>query len=163
MIENLDDTEQAILRFVQDDIPLIHRPYAELSSRLGLSEEEICECLKKLLKRGVIRRFGAIIQHAKAGYGANAMVVWKIRDGMRDQAASILAMKESISHLYSRPSFPNWEYNLFSMVHAKTDEELNSLLNSLKEELEPYIEQVRIFKTVREFKKTSMKYFSEDD
>ena len=53
---------------------------------------------------------------------------------------------------------PNgWDWLVFAMVHVETEEALTACLNQLMQA--DRSTDVRVLKTVREWKKTSMKYF----
>jgi len=54
----MDDHDKQILNEIQSDFPIISHPYLELGERLNLTEDEVLEKVKKLKKRGVIRRIG---------------------------------------------------------------------------------------------------------
>ena len=159
----IDLIDKKILRFVQDDLPLTSRPYADFSKRENISESEIVSRLRRLKESGVIRRYGAVVRHRKAGYSANAMVVWMVHKHKLDEAASILNKSDSVSHLYERKTFPGWDYNLYSMIHAKSDEDLVVTLSSFVQQLDSMISEYMILRSIREFKKTSMKYFIEEN
>jgi siroheme decarboxylase len=158
----IDPVDREILLFVQEDLPLDPHPYAKLSERLTISENEICSRLVRFHETGLIRRFGAILRHEKAGFKANAMVVWRVDEGDLDKAGSILATSISVSHLYSRPTFDNWPFNLYSMIHARDNDDLENIINNLATMVGSLSHEYRILKSIREYKKTSMNYFTED-
>ena len=54
----MDDKDRAILNEIQSDFPISSRPYHEVGKRMGLSEPEVLERVKKLKTDGVIRRIG---------------------------------------------------------------------------------------------------------
>ncbi len=69
-----------------------------------------------------MRRFSAVLHHRRAGFRANAMAVWKVPE---EQAVEVgLKMAESpwVSHCYQRPTFPDWEYTHFTMIHATSEQ-----------------------------------------
>ena len=70
-----------------------------------------------------MRRFAAILRHRDAGFSANGMVVWNVPEEKVDEIGYKLASFPQISHCYQRPSYPDWRFNLFSMIHARTLEE----------------------------------------
>jgi DNA-binding Lrp family transcriptional regulator len=163
MNKELDKIDKEILFFVQGDLPLTSNPFLGLADYIGVDEDEICGRIEDMKESGLIRRFGAIVRHRKAGFNANAMVVWKIAESKQDDAAAILAESDAVSHLYSRPAFPDWPSNLFSMIHAREEDELQELLNGFAEKLKAYSDEHKVLRTVREFKKTSMQYFMEEE
>ena len=69
-----------------------------------------------------MRRFAAILRHRQAGFTANGMIVWKIPEDNVDEKGIKIASFPQVSHCYRRPVYPDWEFNLFSMIHARTIE-----------------------------------------
>jgi hypothetical protein len=68
--------------------------------------------------------------------------------------------QNAVTHLYLRTLYPGrWEYPLFAMVHARSPEELNEIINELsrKSGLNEYI----VLDSLREFKKERINYFSD--
>jgi len=159
----LDKIDKEVLNFVQGDLPLVTNPYLGLADFLESTEKEVCAKIEGFIESGLIRRFGAVVRHDKAGFDANAMVVWNIKEGKRDEAAQVLAASDAVSHLYSRPGFPDWPCNLFSMIHARSEDELAGLIDGFNNELHELSDEHRVLRTVREFKKTSMRYFTEEE
>jgi DNA-binding Lrp family transcriptional regulator len=87
---------------------------------LGASEDAILARLARLLKLGVIRRFGVVVRHRELGYAANAMVVWDVPDDAVSEIGRLLARENAVTLCYRRPRrLPDWRYNLFSMVHGQ--------------------------------------------
>ncbi len=159
-----DEIDAAILMFLQEDIPLVPHPYEILAQRLAIPENEILERIQILQENGVIRRIGAILNHRKAGYVVNALTAWGVepaagetREEAFDRIGEILASQACVTHCYARETPPGWDWPLFAMVHAVSEEELQSCL--LRMMRAAGSDDVRVLRTVREWKKTSMKYF----
>ena len=159
-----DDIDRAILRLMQDNLPVTQHPYAGLAEETGCTEEEIVTRILRLKEAGVIRRVGAILRHGRAGYACNALTAWTVtpegtetREEARDRVGEALAQNSHISHCYARHIVPEFPYPMFAMVHAASEEELQATLTELKAMLPT--EEVRILPSVREWKKTSMRYF----
>ena len=74
----LTETEKKISRLIQQDIDLEKRPFKDIAEKLGASEEEVLATIRGLMTKGVIRKFGAILRHQKAGFSHNAMVIWAV-------------------------------------------------------------------------------------
>lgn len=150
------DINREIIRFIQGDIPVESRPFTSLAERLNLSEEEIVERIRVLQNQGVIRRFAAILRHYNAGFKVNAMVAWKVAVADADRVGTIMAGFDEVSHCYLRDVPEEFGYNLFSMIHARSNEQVNTLLKELASRtgISDYI----IIKSVRELRKVSMEY-----
>lgn len=161
---DFDAVDRAILLFLQENIPLLPRPYEMLARQLHLREEDIISRIRLLKERGVIRRMGAVLNHHKAGFTVNALTAWgaaprgsETAEEAMDRVGKILSDQPCVTHCYARETPPEWDWPLFAMVHATSEEDLESTLRRLMQEVGS--EDVRILKTVREWKKTTMKYF----
>ena len=104
------------------------------------------------LKSGVYRRFGALANHRLAGFTANALVVWKTEEA--DALGERFAAFPFVSHCYRRKAAENWPYSLYTMVHARSEAELEAKIRTLREAAADA--ECLTLKTVREYKKTSV-------
>jgi DNA-binding Lrp family transcriptional regulator len=120
---DLDDADRRLLGALADGLPLIERPYAALGDRAGLSEAEVCRRLARLREQDLIARLGVVVRHRELGYGANAMVVWDVPDEQARAFGRRLAGFPFVSLCYRRArSLPEWPYNLYCMIHARSRE-----------------------------------------
>jgi len=152
-----DELDREIIKFLQGDLPLEPHPYAGLAERLQVSEEEIVARIGSLVDRAIIRRMGAVLRHQRAGYKVNAMVAWKTNLNNQDRCGQIMAEYEQVSHCYLRQVPPGFDYNLFSMIHARSRQELDDLVMeiSVRTGLEEYV----VIRSIKEMKKVSMEYY----
>ena len=157
----LTELENGIIALIQGDIPIIQRPYLEIAEKLGIPEETLLERLKDFCDRGVIRRFGATIYHQKSGFQANAMVAWKVDEDRVDDAGEKMASFKEVSHCYRRNPTTDWQYNLYTMIHAKDEESCHEIARTIS--IKTSINNYTLLFSRRELKKTSMKYFPTDD
>jgi siroheme decarboxylase len=155
----LTAAEKKVARLIQDDIPLVNRPFRETGKACGLSEEEVLNITRRLQQEGYIRRFCAILRHQKAGYTRNALVVWSVPPEQIEKAGKILAAFSFISHCYERkPAFQN-KYNLFSMLHTQ-NEDIELMINQMAQSINSH--DFLILESLQEYKKISPEYFSND-
>jgi len=145
---------------LQKDIQITSEPFKEAKEKLNISYEELFKLANELKEAGVMRRFATILHHRRAGFNANAMSVWEAPEDKAIEIGEQLASFSAVSHCYLRPSFENWKYNLFAMVHAKTEEESNELIAEMAKEtgLSNY---TKLYST-KEFKKQRIVYFSDE-
>ncbi len=112
--------ERRLLAAIEDGLALVPRPFAEVAARLQTQEEAVIAALKRLLRDGVMRRFGLVLHHRRLGFRANGMVVWDIADGELERAGQWLARQPCTTLCYARPRrLPRWRYNLFCMIHGR--------------------------------------------
>ncbi len=152
--------EKELIKIIQEDIPHSLIPFKDISQKLNISEEEILTLLKNFKEKGIIRRFGAVLRHQKAGLKENGMIVWNIPDDKVEEIGNKFASFKEVTHCYERPRFKGWNYNVYTMVHGKSKDEIENFARKLSEL--SGIKDYRILYSLKEFKKSSMKYFLEE-
>jgi len=151
----MDKTDLKLLIAVQDGIPIVSEPFKHIAKEVGLYESDVLKRLHNLEKEGVIRRFGASIGHRAIGITANAMCTWNVPDEKVEEVGAIMAGFPEVTHCYERPRYPDWKYNLFTMVHAYSREECEKIANEIS--LATGIRDYSILFSEREFKKTGVR------
>ena len=148
-----------VIQLSQYDIDFVKEPFKKIVDELGIDYKRYFEILGELQDAGVMRRFASILNHRKAGFNANAMVVWDIEEGAKgEEIGAKAAAFSAVSHCYLRPKYPNWPYNLFTMVHGKTHEETNAIIEEMAKEI-PTTNYMPLYSS-REFKKMRIEYFT---
>jgi len=153
----MTESEKEIARFIQDDMPLVTRPLKELAGRLKISEKKIIGLLKNWHNTGLLRRLSIFIRHQKAGFEANGMSVWIVPEDRIMIVGQLIAKFPEVGHCYQRPTFPDWPYNMFAMIHERSKDEVVQVAQKISSATG--IKQYDILFTEKEFKKNSMKYF----
>ncbi|MCL6610629.1 MAG: Lrp/AsnC family transcriptional regulator [Peptococcaceae bacterium] len=153
----LSRLEKEIVKALQEGLPLVSRPFSAMAEKLGITEEALLDKIRDMVDRGLIRRFGAAVRHQDLGYTANAMVVWKVPGSGVEEAGKIFSGFSEVSHCYLRKTSGEWEYNLFTMVHGRTEEECRAVARAMSE-ASGVGDYLVLFSTA-ELKKESMKYF----
>ncbi len=124
--------------------------------RAGMSEEAVLDTIGTLVQRGVIRKFGAILRHQRAGITRNAMVIWAVPPDRTEETGAVFASFREITHCYERrPPFEG-RYNLFTMIHAG-EGRLESVIAKISSR--SGICDYQVLESLEEFKKSSMEYF----
>lgn len=127
-----DDLDRELLAAIENGLPIIAQPYREVADQLDLSEDSLLARLQQLIGAGIVSRFGCIVRHRALGYTANAMAVWDIPDDMLGTIASVAAADRNVSLCYRRERRPpDWPFNLFCMIHARTREEALEAIDCL--------------------------------
>lgn len=150
-----EDIDVKLIKHIQEGLPVTKTPYKDIGAALGMTEDEVIQRLKKLLEAGKIRRLAASIAHRKIGIDANAMCVWKVPRERVDEVGKIMAGFEEVTHCYERPTYPDWEYNVFTMIHGYTDAECEAVIQAIKEKT-GLTENVILY-SEREFKKVGVR------
>ncbi|MBV4419527.1 Lrp/AsnC family transcriptional regulator [Clostridium tyrobutyricum] len=153
----LDKLDKKIICRLQNSIPVNSRPYKDIADDLGIGEDELLDRIRYYNKVGILKRIGAVLYHRRAGFKANAMVVWNVDKKDMDTIGGYMASIPEISHCCSRKKFGEWKYELYTMVHAKSREKCSTIIKNIANNTE--IEDYRVLYSIRELKKTSVKYF----
>lgn len=149
----------AIVQRAQYDIDMISEPFKEIIDELEIDYDKFFSILQELQEAGIMRRFASILNHRKAGFSANAMVVWDVDEGEKgEEIGANAAAFSAVSHCYLRPKYSNWPYNLFTMVHGKTTEETNGIIADMAKEIDSK-SHMPLYSS-REFKKVRIEYFT---
>jgi DNA-binding Lrp family transcriptional regulator len=156
----LSDLEIAAIRVVQEDLPLVERPFAAQAAELGCSEDDVLGLLASFKDRKLMRRFAAVMNHRTAGFKANAMGVWAVPDDRLDQIGPAMAGFALVSHCYRRPTYPDWPYSVFTMVHGKHSRDCETTIAAIRDETG--VDEYALLWSIKEYKKTRVRYFTSD-
>ena len=154
---DLSDRDKDFIRELQKDLKSVPEPFKEAADNLGVTTEELYAKARDFEKSGVMRRFAAILRHRDAGFTANGMVVWNVPEQVIDDVGAKLAAFPQVSHCYRRPVYPDWRFNLFSMVHARSLDAAEKMAKEMSAVIG--ISDYQILFSSREFKKERVKYF----
>ena len=152
----LSPVDRRVINELQQDLPLISRPFAGVSARLGMDEEIFLTQCRSLLSRGIMRRFGASVNHRGVGFAANAMTCWVAPPEKVEAITEKLVPLKRVSHFYERKTNPQWHYNLFAMIHGHSREQCQDIVDKVAAKT-GLMDFVLLFST-REFKKTRVIY-----
>jgi DNA-binding Lrp family transcriptional regulator len=152
----LSPADKKIINGLQRDLPLSTDPFARLAHSLGTDVDEMLAKGRSLLRRGIIRRYGASINHRNAGFRANAMTCWKVPAASVQKTGRLLAADRHVSHCYERKVTGSWRYNLFAMVHSRDRNTCLEIIEKMaaRTGLTNYV----VLFSIREFKKTRIMY-----
>jgi DNA-binding Lrp family transcriptional regulator len=157
---SLTEQDKDFIRELQKDLEIIPEPFSKGAENLGVTTTELFLKAMEYEKKGVMRRFAAILRHRDAGFSANGMVVWNVPEEKVDEAGYKIASFPQVSHCYQRPIYTDWPFSLFSMIHARTIEAAEIIAAEISNTIG--IKDYRILFSSREFKKERIKYFEED-
>jgi len=157
----VDEEDKMLIRELQGNIPEFLTPFAEIAKELAWDENKVLLRTQNLLSNRVIRRFGAVLRHQQAGFTANAMGVWQVPEVKAEEIGKIMASFREISHCYQRPTFADWPFNLFTMIHARSKEECGEIMAKISRITG--IKDYSMLFSIKELKKCSMQYYMEED
>ena len=158
--QEVTDAERAAIRELQEDLPLEPRPFDGMAARLGMDPAGLFALAGEFEERKLMRRFSAVLHHRRSGFRANAMVVWQVPPERAEEVGLKMAEHPAVTHCYERPTFPDWPYSHFSMIHATTQEECEEIAGEIGAAT-GIADRLLLYST-REYKKTRVRYFVEE-
>ncbi|HOI73010.1 MAG TPA: hypothetical protein PLO63_02575 [Syntrophales bacterium] len=151
-----DPVRTSVAALLQGDLPLTERPFRDVAKAAGTTEEKVLEELRAMKSEGIVRKFGAVLRHQRAGYTRNSMVAWEVPEERCDEAGKIFASRREVTHCYRREPLFLGRYSLFTMVHFREGEGAGFLEElAVQAGAAAYL----VLTSVEELKKTSMEYF----
>jgi siroheme decarboxylase len=155
----VSELDKMVIRELQEDLPIEPRPFKALAERIGLSEDGLFDAMRSLVERGFMRRMAAILYHRRAGFRANGMGVWAVPEDDVVAIGEQMASFANVSHCYRRPTYPDWPYNVFTMVHGQSVEQCEEILGAISRAT-GVTEYISLYST-REYKKTRLLFYTD--
>jgi DNA-binding Lrp family transcriptional regulator len=157
----LSDLENKVILALQRDLDIIPQPFEELAEHLGVAQDELLAAIRSLMAKGYIRRFGATLRHQQSGYAANALVAWAVPEAELKTIGRKLAQQRAVTHCYARTTAPSWPYNLYTMIHGRTQKDCVNIATRMA--AETGLTDYEMLFSETELKKTTMRYFREEE
>ncbi|MDO8586768.1 MAG: AsnC family transcriptional regulator [Armatimonadota bacterium] len=157
--EKLTRDEIKAVRALQEDLPLETRPFKRLAERFEMTEDQILDMARSFIGRGIMRRYAGTLRHRAAGFRANAMGVWVVPEDRVEEVGQVMAGFAAVSHCYQRPTYPDWPYSLFTMIHGRSRAECEAVAREISDAAG--IAEYRLLFSAKEYKKIRVRYFDE--
>ncbi len=150
--------DRNLVKATQAGLLLDPQPYHRLAEQLHTTPKKVMQRLNSMSADGRIRRIGAVPNHYKIGYPANGMSVWDVPDERINELGEMIGDLDFVSHCYHRPRHPPiWRYNLFAMVHGKTQEEIAHKVQRIAALLGDQCDAHEVLVSTRILKKTGLR------
>jgi len=156
----MEPLDRKIIAALQDELPLVAEPYKAIAEQLGITEQLLMDRLAAYRQQGIIRKIGAVLKHREVGYTANALCAWIVPERLQEQVGTSMASHPMVTHCYARSAQADWPYNFYTMLHAPTREQCETLAQELADRTG--IRQYIMLFSTKEWKKASMRYFEEN-
>ncbi|HNS19433.1 MAG TPA: hypothetical protein PKH24_02990 [Sedimentisphaerales bacterium] len=108
-----------VLDTLQRGVEEISRPFDALLPG-DVTPETVLRLLAELKELGVLRRIAAVLNYRQLGYTTNVLLAVETPPESIGETGHRLARFRAVSHCYGRSTFEGWPYNLFAMLHARS-------------------------------------------
>jgi DNA-binding Lrp family transcriptional regulator len=155
---SIDAVDRKIIEATQAGLPLVPQPYHDVAGKLGLEPEEVVARFRRMLEAGIVRRIGAVPNHYALGLRSNGMSVWDVDDKQIGVLGPAVGALEFVTHCYRRPRvLPVWPYNLFAMVHGRSDAEVHDKVACIAALLGKAVRAYDVLFSTKILKKTGLR------
>ncbi len=128
----MDSVDRKLIAEAEKGLLFTPEPFSQIAAAVGISTQEAIKRLKRLQEEGIIRRFGISLKPNDVGFNANAMVAWRVPANRVEEVGAYFASYKDISHVYERETvLGKWEYNLYTVIHAKERQTVEALVKLL--------------------------------
>ncbi|MBF0521956.1 MAG: hypothetical protein HQL24_02750 [Candidatus Omnitrophica bacterium] len=146
------EKEKKVLKYFSEyDLELSPRPFQKVAQALNMEETEVVGILQRLKKQGMIKDLRGVIHHRRVGYTTNALIAW--HKANTDVIKKVFMGDDRISHCYKRTPQKSFNYDTFTMMHAKTASEIKGFVRQTAEKFKLTAE---ILFTEKELKKDKL-------
>ena len=97
----MDAADRTLCDRIQNEFPVVERPYAAVGEALGMSEDEVLERIRRLRGEGIVRQISAIFDTRKLGY-RSLLVAARTAPERADEAAAVISSHPGVTHNYER-------------------------------------------------------------
>lgn len=155
---SLQGRDIAMIRVLQQDLPIEAQPFDAWAAEAGCGVEELLAAARRFEQRRQMRRFAAVLRHRRTGFVANVMGMWNVPESQAEEAGQRLARFPAVSHCYLRPAYDDLPYRIYTMVHAHDRDEAQATLADMSRAAG--IDDYQALWSLREFKKARVRYFT---
>jgi DNA-binding Lrp family transcriptional regulator len=157
------EDDRRMIEVLQRDLPVEPRPFDAWAAEAGVAVDQLLDAAQVFVERSYMRRFAAVLNHRRAGFGANGMAVWEVPEEELEELGPRMAAFKAVSHCYRRPTYPDWPYSIFTMVHARSKAACEEAIAAIAEEtgITDPARRAVLYSTY-EFKKIRLMYFTPD-
>ncbi|MFZ2074382.1 MAG: radical SAM protein [Methanoregula sp.] len=143
-----DEKDLALLDALQDDIPLVSRPYDEIAARLDIPADEVMERLRGLQERGIVRGLSPVLESRQVGLTATTLVALRVPEEKIRAVTRLINAYPEVSHNYRRDhAFPLW-----FTVAGKDEGRIREIVEEIRQRAGLSDEDILELPTVRRFK-----------
>jgi DNA-binding Lrp family transcriptional regulator len=122
-----DQTDLAILNALQDDLPLVSRPWKTIADHLNITETEIICRMKNLEESGIIRGISPVLESRHLGLHAATLVALSVPEERVDEIAAIISSYPEVSHNFQRDHY----YSIWFTVAARDGRGVQKVLDEI--------------------------------
>lgn len=123
----MDNIDQNIINNLQGNFPICKHPYARVAEQLDITEAELIQRLDKLLKQGILSRFGPMY-HAERLGGGLTLAAMRVPEADFEIVAEQVNTFAEVAHNYAR----NHELNMWFVLATEKPEQIDIVIAEIE-------------------------------
>ncbi|MEA2059151.1 MAG: AsnC family transcriptional regulator [Thermodesulfobacteriota bacterium] len=124
----MDHTDKKIINRIQNNFPIVSRPFQKIGEELFLSEKDVIQRIQMLKKKGIIRRIGGNFGPDKLGF-KSTLCAARVEKEKIDRFTEVVNSFSGVTHNYMR----DHAYNIWFTFIARSFEEIERNLKKISE------------------------------
>ncbi|KPK69518.1 MAG: protein nirG [Acidithiobacillales bacterium SM23_46] len=125
----MDSLDRAIVNRLQGGFPVSERPYADVATELGTSEDELLARIDTLLESGALTRFGPMY-HAERMGGALTLAAMQVPGEDFERVVKRVNAHPEVAHNYAREH----DFNMWFVLATETPEQIAAVIAAIERE-----------------------------
>jgi siroheme decarboxylase len=125
----MEKLDAQLLNIIQSEFPVANRPYQLPAEKLGITEHEALDRVRRLAESGIIRRIGPSFDSRKLGH-VSTLVAARVPAERLDEVAAMVSRFPQVTHNYGR----DHEFNLWFTLICRDSAEIERVLNRISEQ-----------------------------
>lgn len=108
------------------DFPILPRPFAEIGRRLGMTQSQVLDMMRRGVAQGVVARVGATLRPHVLGHSTLAALA--VPPERLLEVADLVSAFDAVNHNYEREGL----YNLWFVITAASAAEIGTVLKAIE-------------------------------
>ena len=125
----LSRIDKKLIVLLQEEFPLVLRPFKELAGRLSITEDEVLKRVRHLKACGIIKRIGPVHDSQRLGFKRTLMGMSVPKDTLEKVVEIVNSFKE-VTHNYLRE---DPEFNLWFTLICPTQKRISEIISTIKQ------------------------------
>lgn len=125
----LDPVDRDIVNGLQGGFPVSAEPFADAAATLGISEDDLITRVKALCEKGVLSRFGPMINAERLG-GDVILAALSVPDEDFERVSDMVNAHPEVAHNYAR----DHELNMWFVLSVEHADRIRNVIDEIEEE-----------------------------
>ncbi|MEW5994114.1 MAG: Lrp/AsnC family transcriptional regulator [Candidatus Zixiibacteriota bacterium] len=125
-------TERNLIDTAAKGLTIEAAPFKPLAEHFGVSEEEILESLRRMIREGKVKRFAASVRHQPLGYHFNAMILARTDEKNLERVGFAVSKFPAVSHCYQRSHPDGDPWCIYIMIHGREKEKVERIVEEIR-------------------------------